>query len=406
MGLLRSPYALTLPMLVTAFGGLAAAFARWRGRRAGAAAAPWAFASLFAALLVQGAAMTSPIVVVSDAVLHANKLKQVAACAGGDVAFARCASVGGGFFPVTETQHARPFPIPYPIAFYGLLTPLLWAGGDVVGLVRYGAGIAGALSAAGLFVMAETAPRRAAAAVLVLQMLPITCDVFAYGNLSNAFGQALTLFALAWWLRPRGGAAAGALLLLAAALSHLSSLIVLAVLVPLLLWQWRPRAALGRARLLAVAAAAAMAVLYFSRYLPLVLRELPRLLEGGGSGHRALSVAELVGNQLLNAVGQWGWPALLLAPFGLPRLRGDLERLLASLWWMGAALALVAMASPLEVRYLYAMAPAVSLAAVAAGERFFSCCRAGRVAILGLAAWQTFDFLRRVHEILVERYRL
>lgn len=407
VGLLRSGYATRLPLLVLAGAALAFGFARWRGKRAGAAAGPWAFASLFCAWLVQAVAMTSPMVVMSDAVLNANKLTQVAACAGASVPLARCAEIGGGFFPVTATQHARPFPNPYPIAFYLLLTPLLWAGADAVTLVRYGAGIAGALSAGAVFSMGEGLPRRAALAVLLLQTLPFTCDAFSYGNLPNVFGQALTLAFLCWWLSPRGGAPAGALLLGAAAFSHFSSFIVLVALVPLLLMLEGPPARVGRAKLSAVFVATVLAALYYVRYLPLIVELLPRLLEGGGSGHRTLGLLDGIVTQVGNALGQWGWPVVVLAALGLPRpSRSDLDRSLAAVWAMGGVLALAAVVSPLEVRYLFAMGFAVSFAAAAGAERLAGAGRWGGALAASLLAWQAFQALSGIHEIVVERYRL
>jgi hypothetical protein len=57
---------------------LASAFAVWMdGRVKGSG--PWAFGAVVAALVVQGVAATSPLMVVSDAVFHANQLAKVAA---------------------------------------------------------------------------------------------------------------------------------------------------------------------------------------------------------------------------------------------------------------------------------------------------------------------------------------
>jgi hypothetical protein len=292
--------------------------------------------------------MTSPMVVISDDVMHGNKLMQVA---------------GGDFFPDSLTQHAKPFRFPYGMSFYALLAPLFLAGAHPVALVRYGAGIAGALSAVPLFLIggaAATSPARAALSVLVLQILPITCDTFAYGNLSNIFGQAVTLAFLAWWLFPRGGPVVGSALLTVAALCHLSTLIVLAVLVPLLLLLGQR----GRVRLLACAMAAVVSALYYLHYLPLVFEILPRLTEGGGSGRQPVGTAGVLWLQAQDALGRWGIPATLLAALGLPSRRsGDADRLLLATWWTGAVLLIVAAVSPIEVRYIYALGFAVAVAA-------------------------------------------
>jgi hypothetical protein len=101
---------------------------------------PWAFGAVIAAVLVQGVAATSPLMVVSDAVFHANQLAKVAA---------------GDFFITSVTQHARPFRFPYGVSFYALLAPFARAGLDGVWLVRAGRGgigdrgLRGSLPAAG-----------------------------------------------------------------------------------------------------------------------------------------------------------------------------------------------------------------------------------------------------------------
>lgn len=390
-GLVRSAYADVLPSLLVLGGFLAAAFARWRASRAGEAAAAWAFGAVLAAFLVQAVVLTSPMVVTSDAVFHANRLQQVA---------------GGDFFPVSRTQHARPFRIPYPVSFYVLLAPLAKAGLDPVALVRYGAGLSAALGSAALFLIGERQPRRAALAVLLALSMPIAADVQSYGVLSNVFGQAVTLCCLAWWLAPRGGAAVGAALLLAAALSHLSCLIVLVVLLPLLLWLGRPLARLGRARLAAVAAAAVLAGLYYWQYLPVLLEQLPRLAEGSGTGQRALSLAEAVLRQASGTAGQWGVAATLLAALGLPwRAQGEAERLLVAAWLAGAVLAAVALVSPLEVRYAYALGFGAALAAARGLARLWSWGTPGRLAAAVALVVQLALAATGLEEIVLFRYR-
>jgi hypothetical protein len=338
-GLVRSRYAFSLGAVVVASCAAAAAFARWRERRqAGSGAA--AFAALLAAALVQGLLATWPAMVVSDAMLHANKLAQVAR---------------GDFFPTSFTQHSPPFEFPYGVSFYALLAPFQRMGADPVALVRWGAALAAVAASGALFVLASPlGAARAALAVGLLQLLPGTLEVFSFGNLSNVFGQALTVLALAWWTgRGRGGWPVGAALIAASALAHLSCAIVLGVLLPVLGWLRR-----DRVRLAAAAAGLGAAAAYYASFLPLVLRELPRFLEGG---RQAASSAP---SPLLAAVHQWGLPAMALAVLGRPRPAADpLSRDLAGAWVAGAALAFAGLVSPLEVRYVYFLSAPLAVAA-------------------------------------------
>ena len=179
-GLFRSPYGTRLPVLIVMglFG--ATAFA-WRMERRHSGAGRWALVAMTAAWLVHGVLATSPAMVVSDAVFHANTLARVA---------------GGDLFPTSVTQHSPPFRFPYGVSFYVVLAPFLRAGIDGVALVRAGAAIAGVLASAAFFltlVRLYGAPV-AGLSIVLLQALPTTFDVaYSYGNLSNGFGQSLTV---------------------------------------------------------------------------------------------------------------------------------------------------------------------------------------------------------------------
>jgi hypothetical protein len=378
MGLLRSDYSIVAPLSILAGAALACAFARWRGT-------PWAFAALFVSWLVQAVVLTSPMVVTSDALMHANKLVQVAR---------------GDFFPRSRTQHAPPFEIPYGVSFYAVVAPFVRLGVEPVTLVRYAAGVSGALAAVPLFLICAQAPARGALAVALLLAMPQSADLLSYGNLSNVFGQTLTLAFLAWWHAPRGGPALGALLLLAAALSHLGSLIVLAVLVPLLC----VCAGRGTGRLLAVSIGAVLAALYYGQFLPLITAQLPRLGEGAAAGGQSLGLPGAASRQLVEAVGRWGIPATLLAAIGLVRTV-EPRPLLRATWFAGGVLALVAIGSPVEVRYLYAIAFAVALAASDGARRLAAGATGARAGAAFLLAWQALLALSGLREILLERYR-
>jgi hypothetical protein len=113
----------TLAVLLAALAVVCGAFgAAWERARPGAGR--WAFVALGSAAVLQVVLGASPLMVVSDAVFHANNLGRVA---------------GGDYFLTSVTQHARPFRFPYGVSFYALLVPVLRAGVDAVALVRWGA---------------------------------------------------------------------------------------------------------------------------------------------------------------------------------------------------------------------------------------------------------------------------
>jgi hypothetical protein len=388
-GVVRSPYAQGLATLLSLAALGALAFAFWAGRRF-EAAAPWAFASLLAAGLVQWAAATSPMMVVSDAVFHAHKLASVAA---------------GDLFPTSLTPGARPFRFPYGVSFYALLAPLARLGLDAVTLVRHAAALSGVASSAVLFgMLAGTGARRAGLAVLGLQILPTTFDLYSFGNLSNVFGQALTVAFFGWWTAvplPHWGIGAGLLGL--GCLAHLSSFFVLVALAAALValrgrgvWEYR-------ARMLALGVGLAVAFLYYARFAPLVLQQLPRVGEGGDAARPLWSAFVRQGRL---AAAQWGLPAIALALLGLPRLRrGGLDADLVAYWLAGAALAALALLSPLEVRYLHALTLPLAVAVGTGADRLLGRGRWAGALAVALLCGQTALAGAGIVEGVLYRYR-
>ena len=96
-------------------------------------------------------------------------------------------------------------------------------------------------------------------------------------------------------------------------------------------------------------------------------------MEGGGQGRGvSRSAWDAARLQVLGALGQWGLPAIVLAWAGTaPTARGAAayERDLAAYWVAGLVLAVPAIVSPLEVRYLYGLTAAVALSAGAGAAR-------------------------------------
>jgi hypothetical protein len=388
-GVVRSPYATTLAVLLAAGVAAAVAFAAFVGRRR-PEARPWAFAAILLAVVVQGIAATHPLLVVSDAVFHAHNLEAVSR---------------GELFLTSLTPHARPFRFPYGVSFYVALVPFLRLGVDAVDLVQSGAAIAGIAGSAALFaLLALTAGARVAGiAVGVFQLLPVTFDLFSFGNLSNVFGQAVTVAFFAWWTGGApGGWPIGAMLLAVAGLAHLSSLIVITILAAALAL-FRGRALVrDRARLVALVVGLGLAGLYYLHFWPLVAEQLPRLSEGSGR-EGGPGVWDALWSQARAALQQWGLPAIILALLGRPHPSGDgLDRELGAYWAAGALLAAAAVVSPLEARYLYALGVPL---AIAAAQGSPSAPRWRTVLSGVLLALQAALAVRGVAEALVHRYR-
>lgn len=396
-GLAHSPYGPRLCALLCAGSVLALAFALLVTRRH-PAAAPAALIAFFAGWLVQVIAGTSPLMVVSDVGFHANKLAAVAA---------------GDLFPVSVTQHARPFRIPYGVSFYAALAPLARAGVDTVTLVRAGAAAAGLLATAAVFLLALSAigPYGAAVAAVVLQILPGAFDIaYSYGNLSNAFGQSATVLFFCWWAgRVPGRWPAGASLLALAALAHFSSFVFVVALVCALVIADLRAEERDRTRYWAAGLGLLLAAAYYAHFAGLIWEQAPRLLEGGGQGRGASRSAwDAARLQVLTAVGQWGLPAIVLAWLGRPRPSpGDrYSRDLAAYWLAGLVLAVPAIVSPLEVRYLYGLTAAVALSAGAGAARVHAQGGRWRLAGWALVLAQIVLGARGIAEAVVVRYRL
>ena len=390
-GLVRSPYAaelafwLVLGTLVS--GLLATRLARRATDGDSAAARCGAFLALLVAFLVQGVAASHPCLVASDAVFHAHNLEAVAL---GDLSL------------TSLTPHDPPFRFPYGVSFYVALVPLLHTGLETTTLVRLGASAAGLASAVGLLALwLPSGAARAAWAVGLLQLLPVTFHLLSAGNYSNVFAQALTVLFLAWWSGAApGGWPVGALLFGWAATAHFGGLLFLLSLgATLVLFAGRGLAK-DRTRLAGLGVGLIAAGLYYARFVDLMAGQASRLLHATGSAGPG-PLAGLL-DQLSQARLEWGWPVVILAGFGLWARPGD--RGTAALALAGAPFLLAAVVSPLEVRYLYAVAPVVALLAadgiVALAGRLRGRLLAGLA--VALQSWLAVAGLVRA---VLERYR-
>jgi len=331
------------------------------------------------------------VMVTSDAYFHANNLIRVSK---------------GEWFLTSITPHARAFRIPYGVSFYALLLPLLRTGIQPVALVRWGAAASGVgASVALLFLLLKRSPR-AGLAVVLLQLLPASFVYYSEGTLSNVFGQSMTVLFFAWWAGTAPlGPAAGALLLGIGCLAHLSSLIGLLVLCALLVIL-RGRGPLEPARRWALVAGFTFAAAYYAQFLGLIAPQLPRMLEGGGEGGGSGGTLRVLADQLRHVAQGWGLPAIVLCWFGWPRpAAGRLDRDLTAFWLAGAALFAVALLSPLEARYVYALTAPVAVAAAGGLRALWDGGVGRRLAAASLFVLQAALAARGVVDAVLFRYR-
>jgi hypothetical protein len=319
---------------------------------------PWLFIALLVSFIVQGLAATHPLVVGLDASFHAHNLAEV---------------LGGNYFLESETQHEPPFRFPYGISFYLPLVLPAREGFGLIGTVRVAAAIAGILGSIAVFrLVARRSPRQAAAAVVLLQFLPWTFVVYSNGNYSNVFAQTTVILFFVWWTSGKPfGWPAGAAAFAVGALAHLSGFLFLIGLGAALVFVHRRDLQKERAGLIALGVGLGCALLYYSHFVSLVLGELPRLAESGRGGTGAATALESLGVQFFGALQGWGIPAAVLALAGLPWGGDRLDRDLRAVWLAGAALALAAVATPVEVRYLYALTFPLAVAAATGSGRLW-----------------------------------
>jgi hypothetical protein len=391
-GLVRSGWAVELAALLTIGALICGILARWFDRRRPGAGAP-ALAALMFTGAVQVVLATTPVMVVSDVVFHAHKLEQVAA---------------GDLFPVSLTQHATPFQFPYGVAFYALLAPFVMSGLDPVRVVQYGAAVSSVVACAALlWLLVPHGPRRAALAVGLLSLLPITFDVYSYGNLSNVFGQAFTVLFFVWWAGGTpGGWLAGALIVATACLSHFSSFVVVGLLGVALGFVAFRQGALGRVRVIGLGIGLVAALAYYSSFAPLILEQLPRLGEGGGTGRVQRGLLLELWDEVRWLRIRWGLPAIALGLIGFPRpSRGVLDLDLVAYWATGLALAILAVTTPVEVRYVYALTLPLSIAAADGWLRLRARGKAATAVGAALLAGQCVVAAQAIVEAVFHRYR-
>jgi hypothetical protein len=230
------------------------------------------------------------------------------------------------------------------------------------------------------------ADRRAGAiAVALYHLVPLDFNIASIGNLTNAFAQALAVFALVIACSPalrfenRRSVAALVLVLAAAYMSHTSTFAILfpACLGIALAFTWKGGAPLrspARAVLVASVAAFVVAVaLYYGHFGETYRAEFARI-----SAETAQNAPDAGGRTLAERLAGVPWnvrvyigpPVLLLASVGAWSLfqSGARDRLtLSLLGWGTACLAFLALGvlTPVDMRYYLASIPALALAGAA-----------------------------------------
>jgi hypothetical protein len=356
----------------------------------------------FAAAFSAGACVLKLLVLmhpdmpIGDALFHAHRFQGVLA---GNLYFTSTAPGGYAF--------------PYAPGLYVAASPFAWLVrremGDVM-LLRIVATVADTIAGLLLYGMAARGwnDRLAGAmAVALFHLVPLSFRILTVGNLTNAFGQSLSIAALALAASPALRATTGgttialALLLSAAFLSHTSTFAILSGcgLLIAVLFVWRGGPALrspGKAIAVATAIGIVLAAaLYYAHFVTTYQTELSRLgsetaaaapdAGGRGAWARAIAVPRYLHIYL-------GTPLLVLAAAGtIDRWRrGSRDRLTLAIaaWVLTCVLYLiVGILTPLDMRYYLAVIPALALLAALGASWWWRAGGTRRIAAALLLAW-------------------
>jgi len=356
------------------------------------------FAAAFSAgaLLLKLLLLLHPDMPVGDAMFHAHKFQGVIA---GNLYFTSIAP-GGYLFPYPPGLYVFALPFAALVergaADMTILRIVVLAVDACAGLLLYW-----------MVVRMWENGVAAAIAVALYQLIPLDLGIVTTGNLTNAFAQSISVFALALFVAPwvrwerRLAMPLLAVVLTAAFLSHTGTfpiLLTTALLVAALFW-WKGGAPLGSpaGAVLAAAAVALVAsvALYYAHFGSTYRTEFARI------GAEAASAAPDAGGRgigaRLGSVPMYlrlylGPGALLLAAVGAWDLyrRGARDRLtLAAAAWGASCLVFLAIGilTPVDMRYYLASIPAVAIAGAAGAATAWSRGGLPRVAAAGLLGW-------------------
>lgn len=377
------------------------------------------FAVMFsaAALYLKLIVLLHPHKPLVDAQFHAHRLMTVLA---GNLFFTSTAPGGYQF--------------PYPVALYVFTSPFTRLTSDYVTLLRIVTASAEAVSAALLYwVVARFWRDRlvASASVALMQLMPFGFSVLAAANLTNAFGQAVSVAAFVtlgmlaapkpWPWRGLLGVAVVSI----AFVAHTSTFATLAgavaasagfLLVPRPATESRQELRrAGTAALVVLTISMTLAVsLYYRHFGDTYRTERTRIsagMAGGNTGERVRhpsgrnTVTERLRAIPSQAEDAYTLPVLLLASLGVlvaaERPRDVLKQLIAGWVIAGVAFVTLGVLTPVDMRSLYATMPAV---AILAGVGFAWGWRRGRlwrVASTALVVWLAVIAVRGWLRVLV-----
>lgn len=360
-------------------------------------AAAFSSGALFLELLV----LLHPDKAIVDAVFQAHKFQGV---------------LQGTFLMTSIAPGGYEFP--YPVMLYLAAAPFAALTTNHVALLRIV--VASASAAAGLVLYLMTVRvwgdrLSGAISVALYHLIPIGFAVQASANLTNAFGQSLSLAAIAVMVLADFGRGriwkllALAVLMTAAFLSHTSAFALLlgAAIATGLVYRWnrnQPLMSAGRVVLISAALAFFAAVLlYYGHFGTLYREQLAKIAAGigaagavtphpaGGSSAaaRLLSVPRFLWTY-------FGWASVALAAWGghrIWRMRARDRLGLALLGWLlacGVFLA-IGILTPIDFRYYLAAYPAIALLGAVAASTAWRQRGIPRIVALGLLIWSVAE---------------
>ena len=255
-----------------------------------------------------------------------------------------------------------------------------------------------------------------AIAVALYHLIPLDLNIATVGNLTNAFAQALAVFALvivsapAIRLENRSKVALLVFVLAAAYLSHTSTFALLfpacVLIAAAFLWKGGPqlRSPAGAVLGASLAAFVVAVALYYGHFGETYRAEFARI-----SSETAQNAPDAGGRTMFDRLASVprslslyiGVPMLMLAAIGSWSLfhRGARDRLtLALLGWAIACLAFLALGilTPVDMRYYLASIPALALTGAAGASWLWAHGGAARYAAVILLVWTAFIGVRGV----------
>ena len=388
--------ALVLASSGTAGALLIAAFAKLRTSLS--RHARLALALSLAAWYVKLLLLLHPEMVIGDGVFHAHRFEYVLA---------------GRFFFTSLTPDNYAFP--YPILLYLVSRPFSVFTADttdrlaLLRLVTTTADMAAGLALYWMVVRASADRLAGVASVIWYHTIPMTAWIMRWGNLTNAFAQTLFVLAVAMVVAlpvdagRRGTVALLAVTASAALLSHPSTcailILVLGATAVLYRWSGRELRDSSDGVLVAVALGSVFALaVYYAWFVPVYMTEIVRIGAETTSriaGPPSSIVARLWRNSEL-AKMYFGGASIVGAAAGtvyLFRVRVDPRLTLLLRGWVGTCVVflVVGLVTPIDLRYHFALFPAIALAAGFATSwawrRGFAL-RLCAVALMATAAWE------------------